>query len=141
MDVIALSTEIGARLATITGMRVAPFGSDTLPPPPGAVVYLPERIDYDQTYGRGLVKVTDLVVVVFESKTTRRTAPARLAPYLSDTGAKSVKLKLDSTNAAPYTNAFDVQVVWSEIDYSARMNDVDYIAALFHLNVYGSGST
>jgi hypothetical protein len=141
MDLIALMTEIGVRLKTVPTLRVADVGADTLPGVPGAGVYLPERIDYDQTYGKGLVKVSDLQVVVFASKTTRRTAPAALAPFLSDTGTKSIKLKLDATNAMPYVNAFDVQVVWSEIDYSARMNDIDYIAAIFHLNVYGPGST
>lgn len=139
MDLVALMTEIGTRLKTVPTLRVADVGSDTMPPPPAAAVYLPERVDYDQTYGRGLVKITDLVVIVAVSKTTRRTAPAALAPFLSDSGTKSIKLKLDSTNAAPYVNAFDVQTVWSEIDYSARMDDTDFIAAIFHLNVYGSG--
>jgi hypothetical protein len=141
MDVTALLTEIGTRLSTIAGLRVAPVGSDTMPNPPAAVVFLPERIDYDQTYGRGLVKVNDLIVGVAIGKTSRRSAVAALSPFLSDTGAKSIKLKLDSTNAAPYANAFDVQVIYSEIDYSGRMNDVDYLFALFHLNAYGPGST
>lgn len=133
-------TEIGVRLATINGLRVVPVGMDGPIQPPAAVVYLPERIDYDLSYGRGTVKISDLVVVILISGTTRRTAPKALAPYMSDTGAQSIKKCLDTTAASGYTNAFDVQVIYSEIDYAAKMSDADYLAGIFHINAYGPGA-
>jgi hypothetical protein len=141
MDVLALMGEMATRL-TAAGIRTAPIGSDTMvpPSPASAMIYMPERIDYDQTASRGLVKTTDIVLVVFVAGTTRRTAPARLGPYMIDTGTKSIKKLIDTTAAVGYTNAFDVQVIYSEIDYSAKMDDVDYIAALFHINAFGSGA-
>lgn len=140
MDVIALMGEIATKL-TATGLRVAPIGSDTVLPPPSAVIYLPDSTDYDQSYGRGSVKVNDLAVVLLVAGTTRRTAPLVLQPYLADSGAKSIKYAVDMATAGPYTNAFDVQVTRYEIDYAARMNDVEYLAVLFHINAEGSGRT
>lgn len=140
MDTLALMTEIGVRLATIPTLRVVPVGMDGPVQPPAAVIYLPERIDYDLSYGRGTVKISDLQVVILVANTTRRTAPAVLAPFMSDTGAKSIKKCLDTTAASGYTNAFDVQVIYSEIDYAAKMSDADYIAGIFHLNAYGPGA-
>lgn len=140
MDLYALMQEVDTRLRTITGLRTTQIGADTPIAPPVAVQYLPERIDFDLTYGRGMDRITDLVVVVFVGRGSLRTAVKELAPYLAGSGTKSIKAKLDSTAASPYTNASDVQVVYAEIDYVNRAAGQDYLAGLFHLNIAGSGA-
>lgn len=140
MDLYALMTEIDTRLKTITALRTTAIGTDTAVKVPAAVQYLPDRIDFDQTGGRGSDKISDIVVVVFVGRSNLRGAVQAIAPYLAGSGAKSIKAKLDHSVATPYANAFDVQVVYAEVDYNAKIGNVEYLAALFHLNVTGSGA-
>lgn len=140
MDLYAVMTEVDTRLKTITGLRSTAIGTDGAVTPPAAVQYLPERVEFDKTYGRGLDQLTDLVVVVFVGRANMRNAVKALAPYLAGSGTKSIKAKLDYTAAAPYSSCADFQVVYAEIDENAAMGGSAYLAALFHCNVAGSGA-
>jgi hypothetical protein len=139
MDIAAVMAEVDARLRTITGLRTTQIGVDGQIQPPAAVQYLPDRIDFDQTAGRGVDKVTDLIVVVFVRKTNARTAVQNLLPYVAGSGPKSIKAKLDSAGGA-YASCSDFQVVYAEIDQNADLGGAGYLAALFHCNFAGPGA-
>lgn len=137
MDLYAVMTEVDVRLKTI--IRTAEFGYAPSVKPPMAVQYPPDRITFDQTYGRGLDLYEDHIVVVFVGMASRRAALKELSPYLAGTGAKSIKAKLDMSAAAPYTSCADLQVVWAEIDIT-KMGQADYMAGLFHCKILGTGA-
>lgn len=139
MDLYAVMTEVDTRLRAIPGIRTTSIGADTAVTPPAAVQYLPDRLDFDLTYGRGMDKATDLIVVVFIGRQSLRSAVSALAPYVAGSGTRSVKAALDSSTAA-YASCSDFQVLYAEIDYSARLAGTDYLAALFHCNFAGSGA-
>jgi hypothetical protein len=138
VDLLAVMTEIDTRLKTITALRMTSIGTDSAVSVPAAVQYLPDRVDFDQTAGRGMDKINDLIVVVFIGRANMRNAVKALAPYLAGTGASSVRRVLD-TRTAGYTACNDVQVTYAEVDYAAQIGGVPYLAALFHCDIYGPG--
>ena len=103
--------------------------------PPAAVVSYPETIDFDQTYGRGADKMTIPVVVVV-GRASDRAARDALGAYCDGSGASSVKAVLES---GTYTAFHTVRVESIEFDV-VTIAAVDYMAALFDLDIAGSGS-
>lgn len=140
MDVIAVMTEIDTRLKTISGLSVDMGFPGKLARVPAAVQYPPQRVDLDQTYGRGSDTMSDLIVVVFVGRQVPRQALKDIGPYVAGSGSKSIVAKLTATAAAPYTSASDVHVDWFAIDGDAQIGGNDYLAALFHLTVTGPGA-
>ena len=136
MDVNAVMDEIATRLGTIPGLRIHdhPPGSVT---PPAGIVSFPERIDFDETYGRGMDRIRDLPVVVVVGKATDRTARVRINEYASAIGAKSVKAVLEAT---PHFSFHTIRVASVEFDV-VTIGSVDYIAALFAVDIAGQGTT
>ena len=139
MDMAAILAEVVTRLETIAALEVHYGYPGKLARVPAAVVYPPDRIDFDLTYGRGTDQYPDLLVVVFVRRGTNRQAIADIAPFLAGSGASSIKAKLD-TATAPYASAFDVQVLWADLDPLASFGGGEYVAALFHLKITGSGA-
>lgn len=137
MNLNMIMDEVGARLADISGLRVFDYPPPTVVPPAGIVSY-PERIHYDQTYGRGMTTVEGLPVIVIVGKATDRTARDTVASYVADTGALSVKTALEQGRD---TLAWDdAQVVESSFDV-LTIAGVDYIAAIFSVNFACQGGT
>lgn len=135
----AIMAEVVTRLQTVPSLAVHFGYPGKLNRVPAAVVYPPERIDFDLTYGRGTDQYPDLIVVVFVRRNTPRQSITDIAPYLAGSGASSIKAKLD-TSTAGYTSAFDVQVLWADLDPLAAFGGGEYVAALFHLKITGSGA-
>lgn len=135
----AVVAEVVTRLETIAALEVHYGFPGKLARVPAAVVYPPERIDFDLTYGRGADAYPEMVVVIFVRRSTNRTMIAEISPYLAGSGAQSIKAKLDQSSA-PYANAFDVQVQWAALDPLAAFAGSEYLAALFHLKITGSGA-
>lgn len=135
MDLAQVMDAVAARLDTIAGLRVSahPTGSIT---PPAAVVTYPERIDFDHAYGRGMDRI-DLPVVLTVGKASDRTARDRLAAYCDGSGADSVKAVLES---GTYTEFDTVRVTGVEFDV-VTIGGVDYLAALFALDITGEGTS
>lgn len=126
--------EVGARLDTITGLRVTAYPPERLTPPAGFVGY-PEDIEYDQTYGRGTDKMS-LPVVIVEKLTPARSVRKRLTDYAAGSGARSVKAVLEGGS---YTT-FHVIVV-QRVDFDpVTITGVDMLAAVFTCDIQGSGS-
>lgn len=137
MNLINVVAELQAALGTISGLRVPKWGVDKINPPAGLVMP-PERIDYDETYGRGKDRFPDLEVAVLVPNPTSWRAVQDLAPYLDGSGSKSVKLALE---AYAYT-ALDrqsLQVKWGEFDVVTYAG-TPYLAAIFHLDLLGTGA-
>ncbi len=134
MDLASCMDQIGDRLDTIVGLRVHRYPPPTVTPP-AAVVSYPETIDFDQTYGRGADKMTIPVVVVV-GRASDRAARDALGAYCDGSGASSVKAVLES---GTYTAFHTVRVESIEFDV-VTIAAVDYMAALFDLDIAGSGS-
>lgn len=134
MNLAAVMDQVGDRLDQIAGLRVFRYPPDKLPPP-AAVVSYPETYTFDQTYGRGMDRLT-LPVVIVEGKVSDRATRGRLAEYADGSGPRSVKAIVEGGS---YT-AFD-SVRVASIDFDAvTIGGTDYMAAVFDLDIAGQGS-
>jgi hypothetical protein len=135
MDLEDVSEEIRAALDTITDLRVPDWGVERISPP-AAIVALPDRINFDETYGRGKDKYEDLAVVVLVAKPEARVSRKTIAAYVDGSGVKSVKQVLEGY---AWTTCESVHVAWCELDASATYAGTPYLAAIFHIDIFGKG--
>lgn len=138
MDIEEVATELEAALRTVPGLGVAPWGVEQVQGAATAIVDAPERIAFDQTYGRGVDKLEDWQIFVLAPRTNDRTALRQLARFAAGAGPASVKTRLE---AYPYTKCDPdgVHVEWAEFD-NARYAGSDYLALIFHLTITGKGA-
>lgn len=134
MHLDTVMTEVAAALAEITGLRVFDYPPDTVTPPAGYLFY-PRSIDFDETYGRGEDRFTDLPIVLVAGKAVARAARDTVAAWSAGDGAKSVKRALE---ARTWTTCDDVTVTSCEFDVE-RVGGVAYLAVLFKATVVGPG--
>jgi len=137
MDIKAVREEIGVKLGAIAGLRVFHYSVDKIPPP-GAIVGLPELIDFDESYDRGSDKFT-LPLWVMVARADARAAEAELSAYLNGSGAKSVKAAVDDTNVNTYTSC-DTVTVTTGVPGSYTSGGVDMLGVEFTLDITGSGA-
>lgn len=131
-----VANELTTRLRTISGLRVFGYPPATVTPP-AAIVSYPERIDFDQTYGRGMDRIPSWPILVVVGKATDRTARDRIYDYAAATGSLSIKAVLEG---GTYTSFDDVHVVSCEFDV-VGIAGIDYISALFTVDIAGRGTT
>lgn len=136
MELAPIMDEIAERLKTIGGLRVSAQPPKTITPPAGIVSY-PNTIEYDQTYGRGMTRVSGLQVWLVVGNVTDRTARDSLAAYVSDTGTKSVKLALEDEDSEVWD---DLHVESVEFDV-VSIAGTEYMAAGFTINLVCQGGT
>jgi hypothetical protein len=134
MILLTVMQQIGARLDTIAGLRVYDYPADSISPPAAVIAY-PDEINFDETYGRGMDRLT-LPVLLIEGKASDRASRNNLVPYADGAGAKSIKAVVES---GTYTAFDEVRVARCEFDV-VRIAGVDYAAALFDLDIGGKGS-
>lgn len=134
MNIGAVMDQVANQLDTIAGLRVFAYPPGTVVPP-AAVVSYPESLTFDETYGRGMDRLT-LPVVIVVGRPTERTTRDNLAAYCAGSGSSSVKAVLE---AGAYSAFHMLRVVDIEFDV-VRFGDVDYAAALFSVDVAGQGS-
>lgn len=137
MNVQAVMEEIGSKLDTIVGLRVFPYNVGKLPPP-GAIVGLPDDIEFDKTYGRGVDAMT-FPLWVMVAQASDRAANHQLTAYLSGSGPQSVKLAVNSSRTNTYTSCHTVIATRAETG-TYRSGGVDLLGAEFQLDVTGSGA-
>lgn len=130
LDLNAVMDAVGARLATIVGVRVYDFPPDSVAVP-AAVVSYPEEITYDETYARGCDSCT-LTVSVLVGLVSDRASRDALAAYLSGSGAKSVKTAVDGTLGGLVKDATVGRAVVRDV----AVGGIDYRAAIFDVEVY-----
>jgi hypothetical protein len=134
MNLNAVMDEIGVRLGAITGLNVFDYPAPTVTPP-AAILSYPDRIDYDLTYGRGMDFIVDLPLIIVDGKANAREARDRIAAYVAGTGPRSVKALLES---GTYASFHEIRVTKAEFDV-VKIGAVDYIAAIFTLDIAGQG--
>jgi hypothetical protein len=136
VDIYNVATQLGTALKTITGLRVYEYGTNDVQAP-AAILSLPDlSIDYHQGYGTGASKLSDVVVLVLIRDNTRRASFKSLAGYVKATGVGSIKAALEG---ATYTACDTVTV--TRVDFDAvTWNGADYLAAEFHLDIFGTGA-
>lgn len=143
MDLFAVMAEVATALRTLpapTGMagtlagRVFDWNVGKISSP-GVIVGLPDTVDFDQTYGRGQDKFTDLVVMLLLAKGDQRSAQIYMGPYVAGSGTRSVKAKLDAYTWTACHRAVVRSVTFEDVEYAG----VPYLAASFHTDIWGSG--
>ncbi len=135
MDLEQVSEEIRSALGTITGLRRPPWGVGEVQVP-AALVTLPERVSFDETYGRGKDAYDNLEVVVLVGQADERAAIKQLAKYVAGAGAQSVKQALESWT---WTTCETVTVTHADFP-RATYAGTPYLAAAFHLDIIGKGA-
>lgn len=136
MNLATVMDEIAARLATLPGLRVFAYPPGDVSPP-AAIVSYPDRIKFDQTFGRGMDRMTGVPIVVLVGKATDRTARDRIGAYANGAGATSIRALL---GAAGWVSCADVAVVECEFDVHT-IGAVDFLAAIFTCDITGKGSS
>lgn len=136
MNLADVSEEIRTTLASITGLRRPAWGVQRVAPP-AALVALPERIDYDETYGRGKDRYPDLPLVILVGAPEARVSRKQVAAYTDGVGSKSVKACLE---AHVWVACESVRVAWAEFDAGAQYAGSPMLAAIFHLDIIGKGT-
>lgn len=135
MNLADVMDQIAARADTIDGLRVDGRPVPKVSPPAAYVAY-PTDYTFDATYGRGSDEMTLSLLVVVGRPNDRSTRDA-LAAYCDGDGPRSIKQVLES---GTYTACDAVAV--RTVDFDAiSIAGVDYMAALFTLDIAGPGST
>jgi hypothetical protein len=134
MNLDDVMDEIATRLDTIAGLRCFAWPPGTATPP-AAIVSYPNDYTYDETYGRGMDRMT-LPVVVLVGRPTDRSTRDALAQYVNGSGAASVKAVLES---GTYTALHTLRVMSADFDVY-QLGGTDYLAAIFELDIAGQGS-
>lgn len=134
MNIVDVMDQVATQLATITGLRVTAYPPDNVQVP-AAVVSWPDSYTYDETYRRGMDRLT-LPVLVLVQRTPDRVARSALAIYCNGSGSSSIKAVLES---GTYT-AFDSLRVESVAFDVVTFAGTDYTAATFSIDVVGSGA-
>jgi len=123
---------MGTALAAVPNLRVRPL-IPAMVTPPMAVVQ-PQQIEYDLNARRGVNRFT-FTVTVFVVKADDRSAQLRVDPFVSPTGATSVKAALEADRTL--NGVVDTLRVVSVSNYSSTdANDVLYLAVDFEVEVY-----
>lgn len=102
---------------------------------PAAIVPYPASGAFDESYGRGTDKVTGAIVVAV-GRPLDRTTRDRLTQYLDGSGPESVKALVDGDGS--YASCDSVTVTGWETDVYA-FGDIDYLTAVFSIDIYGPG--
>ena len=134
MDLGAVMDEVSEQVDTIAGLRCFAWPPDSITPPAAIVAY-PEEIQLDATYDRGADTMT-LPLIVAVGKAHDRSTRDRVADYCDGSGAKSIKAVVES---GTYTAFDSVRVARVEFDV-VTIGGIDYLAALFELDIIGDGA-
>lgn len=139
MNLTAVMDQVADALRTVTGFKfVHAFPPPSVVPPVGIVSY-PEKIEYDQTHGRGMDRIRNLPVVVVVGKATDRAARDRVAAWSTPVGEGSIKQGLESAFERGALPAIQYLSVLSCDFDVVTIAGVDYLAAMFAVDIAGSG--
>lgn len=134
MNIVDVMDQLATQLDTISGLRVSAYPPDHVEVP-HAIVSWPDRYDFDETYGRGMDRLT-IPVVVLVQRTPDRVARTQLAAYCHGSGASSIKQVLE---AGTYTAFHELRVESIAFDV-VETAGTQYTAATFSIDVVGSGA-
>jgi hypothetical protein len=129
-----LRTGLATNLATIAGLRTAATVPDN-PNPPIAII-LPQGVEYDNTFGRGMNTYTFAVTVIV-GRVSERSGQNALDAYVSSTGSSSIKLAIESDKTLN-GKAFDLRVTDSRNYGELTVGEVTYLSAEFTVLCYAN---
>jgi len=129
-----LRTGLATNLATISGLRTAATVPDN-PNPPIAII-LPQGVEYDNTFGRGMNTYTFAVTVIV-GRVSERSGQNALDAYVSSTGSASIKLAIESDKTLN-GKAFDLRVTDSRNYGELTVGEVTYLSAEFTVLCYAN---
>lgn len=129
-----LRTGLATNLATISGLRTAATVPDN-PNPPIAVI-LPQGVEYDNTFGRGMNTYTFAVTIIV-GRVSERSGQNALDTYVSSTGSSSIKLAIESDKTLN-GKAFDLRVIDSRNYGELTVGEVTYLSAEFTVLCYAN---
>lgn len=134
MDITAVINELTARLATIDGLRAYSWPVSPISPPAAYFAY-PEQVTFDETYGRGMDRIT-LPLVVVAGKADAQSTRDRLAAWCDGSGATSVKAVIEAGTASAFDTVRATGVEFEPVTIAGT----DYAAAIFTLDIAGQGA-
>lgn len=138
MDIDAVMKELADRANTIDGLRGYHWPADSVEVPCLAVDY-PE-IAFDATMGRGSDRYS-VPMYLLVARTSDRTAPKRLAPFLRGAGPQSIKAVLEADPEA-YQSFHGTSLCITDGEHTPmRIGDVDYEAYTLTADLTGPGDT
>jgi len=132
MTISGMSSGIANNLAAISGLRTAAT-VPTDPKPPVAVV-MPNQINYDTAFSRGLDQY-EFIVLVIVGKVDDRTAQNALDGYCDPSGAGSVKTAIERDKTLG-GNAQTLRVTNMRNYAALSIAENTYLAAEFAVQVY-----
>lgn len=135
MNLDAVAGELAAALRTIAGLNVPEWGVQRVHPP-FALVAMPEQVTYDATYQRARDVIEDWPVLVLVAHPTKPEARRTVAAYADGSGPMSVKAAIEGHT---YTALTAVRVASAQFD-TVVYAGVDYLAAMFQLEISGEGA-
>jgi hypothetical protein len=128
--------ELALTVGAATGLTAYEWPPATVPGGrPCVIVSYPERINYDQTYGRGEDEIADLPVMVVVGKPTDRETRERAAPWADGDGVQSLKRAIEGH---AWQSCGDVQVVFAEFEV-VTIAGVQYLSVTLSCNITGPG--
>ena len=128
----SIRTGLATRLGTISGLRTAATMPD-LPNPPIAIV-IPDSVNFDNAFGRGLDTLTFRIVVIV-GRADERTAQNSIDGYCATTGASSVKAAIEGGKTLGGA-AFDCRVTAMTNYGSTVIGETTYLSCEFTVVVY-----
>ncbi len=136
MNLSEIAAEVAARLDTIDGLNAFAYPPGSLHPPAAVVLNpAPGDIQYDQTYGRGMDRIT-LPLIVIAGRASERAANEAIRLYCDGDGARSIKQVLEFGD---YVSLHTLRVITGGVD-GVIWGGTEYLAALFDLDITGQGS-
>lgn len=137
MDLAAVMDEVAGRLRTIPSLanRTHAHPPDAISPP-AAIVSYPDSLDPHGTYNRGIALIKKLAVVVVVGRVSVRAARDKIAAYCHSSGPESVVAVLESGTYTAFGELTVMNIGFDTITIAAT----DYIAAIFDLDIAGSGT-
>ena len=122
---------LATRIATISGLRTAATIPDQVNPP--VAIVIPERLTYDDAYGKGLVTYSFLVQVIV-GKVSERTSQNKIDGFINPTGTTSIKAAIEGDKTLNGV-VFDTRVT-EVTGYSVvQVGDIAYMSCEFRVTV------
>lgn len=134
MNVADVMNQLGDQIDTIDGLRCYRFPPDSVAVPAAVVTY-PESYTYDETFGRGMDRIT-IPVIVMVGKVSDRKSRDQLAVYVDGSGPKSIKAVVEAGTYSAFDSA---RVTGVEFDI-VQMAGVEYVAATVQIDIAGKGA-
>jgi hypothetical protein len=125
---------LAGQASTIAGLRCFAYPPAKVSPPT-FLVELPETVDFDGAYGRGVDSLT-IPAIVLVGRAEDRASVKNLLPYVDGAGDSSIKQALEQR---VYTAMDTVHVSQVELGFYTFAG-IEYLGAEFTINITGSGA-